>query len=154
VLLRSLPPDSERAAHPPSLHRAAVPPALARAIIEALAEISAQSDELYLSLSRQERLMAFHGDVRIPLASVQRVSLEPDPWGALRGIRAPGTGIPGVVAYGVRRMTGERPDFAAVHGREPAVRVWLDQRSPFAQLLVTVSDAENSVRQIQAAAGV
>jgi hypothetical protein len=153
VLLRSLPLDSERAAHPPSLD-AAILPELARAIIESLAEISAQSDELCVSLSRQERLMAFHGDVRIPLASVQRVSLEPDPWGALRGIRAPGTGIPGVVAYGVRRMTGERPDFAAVHGKEPAVRVWLDQRSPFAQLLVTVSDAENSVRQIQAAAGV
>jgi hypothetical protein len=127
---------------------------LARAIIEALAEISAQSDELLVSLSREERLMAFHGDLRIPLASVRRVSVEPDPWEALRGIRAPGTGIPGVVAYGVRRMTGERPDFVAVRGKEPAVRVWLDQPSPFAQVLVTVSDAENSVKQIQAAAGV
>jgi hypothetical protein len=154
VLPRSLSLDIERAAHPPVASPAAVPPGLARAIIEALAEISAQSDDLCLSLSRQERLMAFHGDVRIPLASVQRVLLEPDPWGALRGIRAPGTGIPGVVAYGVRRMTGERPDFAAVHGKQPAVRVWLDQRSPFAQLLVTVPDAEDSVRQIQAAAGV
>jgi len=50
-------------------------------------------------------------------------------------------------------MTGERPDFAAVRGKGAAVRVWLDQHAPFAQLLVTVADPEGSVRQIRGAAG-
>jgi hypothetical protein len=119
-----------------------------------LASITAQADELVVSLSREERLMAFHGELRIPLARVQRVALEPDPWGALRGMRAPGTGIPGVVAYGVRRLTGERPDFTAVRGKGTAVRVWLDQHAPFAQVIVTVPDPEESVRQIRGAAGI
>ena len=62
------------------------------------------------------RSQGFHGDIAVPLSAVREVSVEPDPWSALRGIRAPGTGFPGVIAYGVRRMTGGRPDFAAILG--------------------------------------
>jgi len=45
-----------------------------------------------------------------------------------------------VIAYGVRRLTGERPDFAALWGGGPAVRVDLRPEAPFGRLLVTVAD--------------
>lgn len=96
-----------------------------------------------------ERLAAMRGDVRVPLDDVQAVAQESDPWGSLRGVRAPGTGIPGVAAYGVRRLTGDRPDFAAVHGCGPAVRVELGPGAPFGCLIVTVPDPEATVTELR-----
>jgi hypothetical protein len=118
-----------------------------------VATIEIERDTLVVSLSSSERLMAFHGDLHVPLAAVRKVAVESHPYQALRGIRAPGTGWPGVVAYGVRRLTGDRPDFAAVHGQGPAVRVWLGEPSPYAELIVTVDGAEECSGRIRAVAG-
>ena len=105
-------------------------------------------DMLRLHLSAWERAAAFHGDITVPLDAVKEVQVEEDPWGSLRGIRAPGTGIPGVIAYGTRRYRGGR-DFAAVLARRPAVRVDLDPGlSPFARITVSAPDPEHVVRQI------
>jgi hypothetical protein len=105
-----------------------------------MAELAICGDELVVRLSPLERVAAFHGDVCVPLAAVRAVCAEPDPWAALRGMRAPGTGLPGVIAYGVRRMTGARPDFVAVLGRRPAIRVELAPGSRYGRLVVTVGD--------------
>ncbi|HEY5189444.1 MAG TPA: hypothetical protein VII87_10450, partial [Solirubrobacteraceae bacterium] len=86
-----------------------------------MASLAVDGTELCVRLTALEKLAAMHGDIRVPLSSVAEVRVEPDPWCALRGVRAPGTGVPGVIAYGVRRGTGGRPDFAAVHSRGPAV---------------------------------
>jgi hypothetical protein len=115
-----------------------------------MASLERQQGELVVRLSGLERVAALRREVRVPLTAVVTVVTEPDPWCALRGMRAPGTGIPGVVAYGVRRMTGARPDFAAVHGREPAVRVELGPGSTFGRLVVTVPDPAATVAMIRA----
>ena len=117
-----------------------------------MAELVVEGSELVVRMSAWERAAAFRGDIRVPLDAVRAVGVEPDPWGTLRGIRAPGTGWPGVIAYGVRRMTGERPDFAAVLRRRPAVLVKLDPPAEFAQLLVSVADAEATVASVRSAA--
>ena len=117
-----------------------------------MADLVVAGDELVVRLSGWERLAAFHGDVQVPLAAVRSVVVEPDPWRALRGLRAPGTGIPGVIAYGVRRMTGGRPDFAAILRRRPAVRVELDPPSTFARLVVSVADVDGTVAAVGTAA--
>ncbi len=113
-----------------------------------------EGDELVVRLSGWERFAAFRGDVHVPLAAVQAVAVEQHPWQALRGIRAPGTGIPRVIAYGVRRGTGDRVDFAAVLSKRPAVQVELAPPSPFARLLVSVSDAEEASARIRRAAAI
>ena len=94
-----------------------------------MASLEVQSGELIVRLSGVEQAAAMRREVRVPLSSVTGVCAEPDPWGALRGIRAPGTGIPGVAAYGVRRVTGGAPD-----GR----------------LVVTVEDAERTADAVRA----
>jgi hypothetical protein len=86
-----------------------------------MASLTAEGTEVVVHLSGLEKLAAFRGDVHLPAASVRAVAVEPNPWGALRGIRSPGTGWPRVIAYGVRRYRGGR-DFAAVLGRRPGVR--------------------------------
>ncbi|HET9103220.1 MAG TPA: hypothetical protein VFN55_07675 [Solirubrobacteraceae bacterium] len=118
-----------------------------------MAGLAIQGDELVVTLSAFERLVALHGDVRVPLAAVSEVRLESDPWCALRGVRAPGTGFPGVIAYGVRRGTGGRPDFAAVLGRGAAVRVELTAAAPYARLLVTVTDPGATVAAVARGVG-
>jgi hypothetical protein len=115
-----------------------------------VASLEVQSDELVIRLSAVEQAAAMRREVRVPLAEIESVCPEPDPWGALRGVRAPGTGIPGVVAYGVRRVTGGAPDFAAVHGCGPAVRVELAPSAPFGRLVVTVDDVERTVAEVRA----
>jgi hypothetical protein len=115
-----------------------------------VASLEVESGELIVRLSGVERAAAMRREVRVPLSSVARVCAEPDPWGALRGIRAPGTGIPGVAAYGVRRITGGAPDFAAVHGCGPAVRVDLAPGAAFGRLVVTVDDAQRTVDAVRA----
>jgi hypothetical protein len=105
-----------------------------------------------VALSGWERAAAFHGDVRVPVAAVRSVAIEPQPWDALRGIRSPGTGWPGVIAYGVRRLTGDRPDFVAILRGRPVVRVDLDPPSEFGRLLVSVSDAGAAVSAVGGAA--
>jgi hypothetical protein len=118
-----------------------------------VASVTVDGEELVVGLSPLERLAAFHGDVRVPLATVRSVSVEPRPWSSLRGLRAPGTGVPGLLAYGVRRMTGGRPDFVAILRGEAVVRVELDPPAPFERLLVTVSDPDRTVAVVRDALG-
>lgn len=114
-----------------------------------MAVLSIDRDQLIVELSFIERLAAFHGDVRVPLPKVSSIAVQPHPWTALRGVRAPGTGVPGVIAYGTRLVTGGAPDFAALHGRGPAVRVDLCAGAPFGRLLVTVDDPIGTVAAVQ-----
>ncbi len=118
-----------------------------------MATLTVDGPDLVVGLSWLEKLGAFRGDVRVPLRAVRAVEADPEPWAALRGIRSPGTGIPGVIALGTRRYAGGR-DFAALRGRGPAVRVDLDEQAPFGRLVVSVPDTENAVAAIHAAAGV
>jgi hypothetical protein len=119
-----------------------------------MAELIVDGEALVVRMSAWERVAAFHGDVSVPLSAVRAVAVEPQPWTELRGVRAPGTGFPGVIAYGVRRMTGERPDFAAILRGRPVVRVELDPPAAFARLLISVPDSQATVERVRSAAGV
>jgi hypothetical protein len=72
-------------------------------------------------LSRWETVGALHRSPTAALADLERIRLVPDPWRAevLRGMRAPGTGIPWVILLGTMRRRGGK-DFCAVRGRRPA----------------------------------
>ena len=118
-----------------------------------MARLMVQGPDLMVGLSWLEKLGAFRGNVRVPLHAVRSAQAEPHPWSALRGIRAPGTGIPGVIAYGTRRFNGGK-DFAAVLGGRPTVRVDLAEESPFARLVVSVADPDSTVAAIRSATGV
>jgi hypothetical protein len=115
-----------------------------------MAQIGVDGDAIVVGLTPLERLAALHGDVRVPRASVAAVAPEDEPYKQLRGIRAPGTSWPNAIAYGVRRFTGGRPDFAALRGRGPAIRIELDPPARFARLLVSVDDPAATVARIRA----
>ncbi len=116
-----------------------------------MARLNVEGEELVLDLSGLEKAEGFHGNIRVPLSSVRDVRYVDDPWPELRGIRAPGTGVPGVIAVGTRRGSGIK-DFAAVHGQGPAVVVELEG-ADFDRLVVTEDDAMTSVAELRQKAG-
>lgn len=104
-----------------------------------MAKFVVEGSDLVLELTALEKAEGFHKSIRVPLAAVAAVRAVDDPWAELRGIRAPGTGLPGVIAVGSRRGTDVH-DFAAVHGKGPAVVVELSG-AQFGRLVATDDDA-------------
>jgi hypothetical protein len=114
-----------------------------------VARLKAVNGELVVHLSGLEQMGAMRSGVRVPLASITAVRVSDHPWSELRGIRAPGTGSPGVISLGRRRGRGTT-DFAAVYGRGPAVVVDL-QGVSFDRLVVSASDASGVAAAVQSA---
>jgi hypothetical protein len=104
-----------------------------------MATIAVDGNDLVVRLSALEKIGTLRGDIRLPLASVRVVRVSEIPWSELRGIRAPGTGVPGVISLCTRRGLGFR-DFAAVYGRRPALVVEMTGAS-FDRLVVSCADA-------------
>jgi hypothetical protein len=111
-----------------------------------MAELRVDGGELIVHLSLLEKLGAFRGDVRVPLAGVYDIRVIDDLWTELRGVRAPGTGWPGVIALGVRRGRGVR-DFAAIYGRKSGIVVDL-RRAPFGRLVVSTDDPSEVAERV------
>lgn len=108
--------------------------------------------DLVLALSRREKLGGMHGDIRVPLSAIEEVTVTEQPFGELRGQRAPGTGIPRVIALGTWRKSRKDKGFAAVYRRKPGVFVRL-RDSEFAWLCVSTEDAQDVAARIRAAVG-
>ncbi|MFZ0249417.1 MAG: hypothetical protein WAL61_05690 [Acidimicrobiales bacterium] len=116
-----------------------------------MAELQVDGDSLVLHLRALEKAEGAHADIRVPLSAVRAVRPVDDAWPELRGIRAPGTGLPNVIAVGTRRGSFGK-DFAAVHGKGPAVVVELEG-AEYGRLVVTADDAAAVARAIEGAVG-
>jgi hypothetical protein len=116
-----------------------------------MAELIVRDGAVVLALTRLEHVEGFRRDLSAPVGSVTTVRVVADPWAELRGIRAPGTGVPGVVAVGTRRGSFGK-DFAAVHGKVPGVVVEFDGQE-FERWVLTVEDPEAAVATVTGAAG-
>jgi len=104
-----------------------------------MALLSRSGDELVVTLNDLEKTGALRGDVRVPASAVRSVRVSTNPFRELQGLRAPGTGIPGVIALGTWRSKGAK-DFAAVYRGGPAVVVELEG-AEFRRLIVSAHDA-------------
>ncbi len=112
-----------------------------------MTRLNVEGDDLVLNLSGLEKIEGFHGDIRVPVSSVREVRCTDDPWSELRGIRAPGTGVPWVISVGTRRGGGVK-DFAAVHGQGSAMVVELEG-ADYGRLVVTEEDAESAASDLR-----
>lgn len=111
-----------------------------------MARLLIERDALHLSLGGWEQLGSLHADIRVPLDHITKVETSANPWRLLRGIRAPGTGMPGVIMLGTMRKKGKK-DFCAIYKKNPAVVVHLHDE-PFERLIVTSNDSEMVAQRI------
>lgn len=117
-----------------------------------MATMSLSDGTLRVDLSLTEHVGGLLRDLQVPASSVRDVELVPSGLGALRGLRAPGLGLPGVRAVGTWRRRGERT-MVSVRRRQPAVRVRLiGQR--FDTLLIGLDDAEQVAGELRDGLGV
>jgi hypothetical protein len=114
-----------------------------------MAMLSRIGDELVVTLNDLEKMGAMRGDVRVPVFAVRSVRVSTNPFRELQGMRAPGTGIPGVIALGTWRSKSAK-DFAAVYRGGPAVVVEL-QDAEFRRLIVSAHDAVAVADKLSAA---
>jgi hypothetical protein len=113
-----------------------------------MAELLIEDGALHVRLSALEKLGALRGDITLPLRSVTAVRVSDDPWSELRGVRAPGTGLPGVISLCTRRGKGIR-DFAAVYGRAGRAVVVEATGAGFDRIVISRKDAEETAHRIR-----
>lgn len=103
-----------------------------------MAKVIEDGNTVTLTLSPIEKLGAFHGNLSIDKSHVLSIEASADPWNRsiLRGIRAPGTGIPFVVMLGTLRHR-QGKDFVAIYKRRP-VRIYNLKDSPYKRWIVTI----------------
>jgi hypothetical protein len=74
--------------------------------------------EVTVSLSAGEKLGALHGNVTVPRSAVTQARIVPDGMAEVHALRAPGTGLPGVIKLGTwRSRVGAT--FAICYGHRP-----------------------------------
>ena len=85
-----------------------------------MAQIRIEGDEICLQLSGLESLGALHSSPRAKVSELSSITEVKDPWqrSVMRGMRAPGTGIPYVIMLGTLRYRGGK-DFCAIYKRRP-----------------------------------
>ncbi|GEL16791.1 hypothetical protein [Pseudonocardia asaccharolytica] len=112
-----------------------------------MAVLRRDGQDLVLELTVGEKVWGLHGDVRVPMSAVRRVTVADKPLAAVRGLRAPGLAVPGRTKIGTWRRRGGK-SFAVVRSGRPAVRVAL-AGAPFEELLVSVDEPERVARELR-----
>lgn len=111
-----------------------------------MARVEVTADSVTVSLSMLEKIAALHGNLAIPRSAVTSARVVPDGLAELKGVRAPGTGIPGAIRIGTIRSR-RSTTFAVCHGKRPAVVIELT-RARYDRIVVTVDDPGSTVRSL------
>lgn len=124
-------------------------------ILDPMAELIVDDEDLVVHLTLGEKLWGFHGDIRVRLSSIVSAAPDPKPWLGLRGWRMAGVSLAGHAVLGTRRH-GDGYDFCILHRDRPAVRVDVAS-GRFSRLVICVpegGDPEAEAARIAAAAGI
>jgi hypothetical protein len=110
-----------------------------------VASVIKKDGRLVLDLTNLEKLGAFHGNPSIEESALVRKYEIENVWNAhdLRGIRAPGTGIPFVIMLGTLRYRGGK-DFCAIYKRQP-VTIYEFNSGPYKRWIVTNSKESKAI---------
>jgi hypothetical protein len=113
-----------------------------------MAKVRVIDEELILELSFWERVGALHSSPRVSLNAVTKVEFIDNLWSnkVLRGVRAPGTGIPYKVLLGTMRGRESR-DFTAIKGRGAGVEICLNE-GPFERWIFTLRQPRSELESL------
>ena len=113
-----------------------------------MAIVKVVGDELILELSFWERVGALHSSPRVAISAATKIEFVEKLWSkeVLRGMRAPGTGIPYKVLLGTMRG-GEYRDFTAIKGRGAGV-VMTFSKGTFERWIFTLRQPRSEVESL------
>ena len=112
-----------------------------------MAELIREEDTLVLRLSTLEKMEVVHGDIRVPVSSVQSVTVLDDVIHAVHGLKMPGSRLPGVFAMGTF-VSREGTVFAIVHHQtKRGLKVNLSG-STYDALIIGIDDPEGLVSSL------
>ncbi|MGW2376545.1 hypothetical protein [Kitasatospora sp. NPDC001683] len=114
-----------------------------------MAHVSIDGDNLIVEIEGLDKLWALKSRLTIPLAHVRGATTDPGIAKEPKGLRAPGTHVPGVVTAGTFHIDGERI-FWDVRDPAKAVVIQLaDER--YARLVIEVGDPRATVALVEGA---
>jgi hypothetical protein len=116
-----------------------------------MAHVDVTTDTVHVRLGRWERIGALHGDLSFPRDAVRAAQEVEHPMKQLRGLRAPGYGMPGHGAVGTWRGRGWK-EFSVAYAKQPGVVLDLDpgHADGFRRLIVSVDDPGRLVHALGA----
>jgi hypothetical protein len=114
-----------------------------------MAQVTIAGDDLIVDVEGLDKLWALKSRLTVPLGNVRGATADPGIVREPKGIRAPGTHVPGVVVAGSFYADGERV-FWDVHDADKAIVIELgDDR--YARLVIEVDDPRGTVDLIEEA---
>ena len=118
-----------------------------------MAEVELTENTLIVHVRGMDRLWALKSRLEIPLAHVVGAEVNPEEvvQGWSKGLRAPGTHVPGVITAGTFFQEGERV-FWDVHDPDSTVVIHLND-DLYARLVIEVDDPPSTAAAIQGALG-
>lgn len=114
-----------------------------------MANISIDGTDLVVEMEALEKLWSFKSRLVIPLANVRGATADPGIAADPKGLRAPGTNVPGVVTAGTFHQDGERVFWNIRDGARAVVISLADER--YARLVVEVDEPATTVALIERA---
>ena len=102
-----------------------------------MAKVIKEKEKLTLQLSFWEKIFGLHGNLQLPVDKLIKTIEVQNPWSreVLKGIRAPGTGIPYKVLLGTMRYKDGK-DFTAIYKKRPAT-IYEFKDSVFKRWIIT-----------------
>lgn len=114
-----------------------------------MARILVEGENLVVKLGIVDTMFSMRSTMRIPLVAVERVYFDPFVGEEPRGIKAPGTYLPGVVTRGTFHAEGVKTFWNVWRGTSAVVVELSGQK--FDRLVIDHREPEDIVRQIEAA---
>lgn len=114
-----------------------------------MARISIDGDDLVVEIEGMDKLWSLKSRLVIPLANVRGATADPGIAAEPKGLRAPGTSLPGVITAGTFHQDGERVFWNIRDGARAIVITLADEH--YVRLVVEVADPAATVALIEQA---
>ncbi|MFT2817328.1 hypothetical protein [Leifsonia sp. A12D58] len=113
-----------------------------------MASLRVHPDRLEISLSTAEKSLSLRReDIIVQRDNIRSIAITDDPWIWIRGIRAPGTIIPLVLAVGTWKFHGGK-DFVAIKSKRQAVVIDLIDEE-YSRVILTTKHAPELIASLK-----
>ena len=102
---------------------------------------------MFVALRAGEKAEALHSDIRLPASALRSAEVLDDPIRAVHGLRAPGTGVPGLVAVGTFWDHGKKIFAVVHHNTSRAVRLRFEG-ADFDEVIAACDDPDGVIARV------